>query len=344
MITALGVVVSALIYGSAILESSWSQLARSVMEMTEFILLLGIIVVIAALAMGGYLLLRNLQERRKAYWQRRLSIPEEDESLIGTLPKPGATQPWNERLDQSFDKMIQRTGLGWTAEQALGWIVLAGVVIGGLLLVWRGELWLAGIGLLAGMGLPLLIYLIMQTRWRRALRGQLPDTFFLVARSLRAGLSLEQALENVAENGPKPIAGEFRRGVEQIKLGLTVPAALQGMANRITLDDFDVFVTIVTLHRAIGGNLTLLLDRVATGTRDRNLFRGYFQTATALSRITAFALAAGAPAIFLIYSFWQPDFITRFTGSDSGIRLLMTAGILEVIGVIWISYLLRSRY
>ena len=41
---------------------------------------------------------------------------------------------------------------------------------------------------------------LTQARWRRRIQSLLPDTFFLVARSLRAGLSLEQALETVAEN------------------------------------------------------------------------------------------------------------------------------------------------
>jgi tight adherence protein B len=312
--------------------------------MTEFLLPLAVVGLITTLLMGVFVLLRNVRERRHSYWKRRLALPDEPESLVGNLVKPGKPRQWNDQLDQSFEQMMQRTGLGWSAELALGWILLAGIVLGGLLLLWRWELWLAGIGLLAGMGGPLLIFLVMQSRWRLSLRNQIPDTLFLLARSLRAGLSLEQALENVAESGSKPMAGEFRRGVQQIHLGLTAPAALQNMSRRINLDDFDVFVTIVTLHRNIGGNLTMLLDRVATSTRDRNLFRGYFRTATALARATAIALAAGAPFIFLLYSFWQPDFVTRFTSSENGIRLLIAAGSLEVIGLVWISYLLRSRY
>ena len=60
-------------------------------------------------------------------------------------------------------------------------------------------------------------------------------------------------------------------------------AAAQGPGR--TLLGLLLFVSVVVLHRQVGGNLVSLLDRVATYTRDRNLFRGQFQAATALGRV-----------------------------------------------------------
>jgi tight adherence protein B len=310
--------------------------------MTEFILLLLLAAAVTAGFMALYLLARALRERHRQYWRRRLPV-EDDQPLVAQLPR-SAARGLRGRVDQAFASLVQHTGLGWTAGQALGWVALAGVVLAGLLLLWRGEPWLVGVGLLGGMGLPLFAFLLLRARRRLVMQHQLPDTFYLLARSLRAGLSLEQAMENVADNGTQPLAAEFRRGIQQVKLGLTVPAALQGMAGRIHLPDFDVLVTIVTLHRHIGGNLMLLLDRVAGGTRDRNLFRGQFRAATALARITATCLALGAPVIFLGYALWQPDFAGRFTQTSGGLRLLGTAAVLELVGVVWLTFLLRDRY
>ncbi len=311
--------------------------------MTEFLLLVLVAAAVAAGFMAIFLLARALREWRRAYWARRLPDDEREEPLIGTPPRP-AVRGWRAALDGAFAGLVHQTGLGWTAEQALGWVALAGVTLAGGLLLWRGDLWLVGLGLLVGMGVPLVVYLFLRARRRRLMQNQLPDTFYLLARSLRAGLSLEQSMANVAEHGSRPLADEFRRGLQQVTLGLTVPAALQGMARRIRLADFDVLVAAVTLHRHLGGNLMLLLDRVAGGTRDRNLFRGQFRASTALSRITAFCLAAGAPVIFVGYSLWQPDFVGRFTETASGWRILATAAGLEVVGVVWLALLLRNRY
>jgi tight adherence protein B len=187
-------------------------------------------------------------------------------------------------------------------------------------------------------------FLFQRLRYRWKVQSQLPDSFFLMARSLRAGQNLEQAMATVGNYGTQPLAGEFKRVVDQIDLGLSPPAALQGMAKRLNQQDFDTFVTAVSLHRHSGGNLAMLLEKVANATRDRTQFRGYFRAATALARITGFAIAA-APILLLIgYAIWQPEFIDRFTSSVTGIRLLTIAAILEVIGIIWMFSLLRVEY
>jgi len=272
--------------------------------------------------------------------------PEEAEAptLIGSEAQPKLPSGWSDWLDQHFEHLVKQTGIGWTSEQILGAMALTAVVIPGAMLLWRGDLWLVTLGLFLGVAAPLTALAIMRRRWRNQLQAQLPDAFFLLARSLRAGESLEQGLETVATHGTRLLADEFRQGVEKIKLGMAAPAALRGMSRRLELPDFNVFVAAVTLHRSVGGNLTVLLDRVASSTRDRNLFRGYVLAATALSRITGFSIALAPPLLFLGYFFWQPEYIVDFTQSPLGMRALWTALGLELVGAAWMYYLLRIDY
>ena len=313
--------------------------------MTEFLPML-LAAATAVLLLAVFVVVRAVLERRSAFWRRRISGEDTADTPSIFADAASHRPPTNlrERLDQNFHLLVQRTGLGWTTAQALGLMALLAVTLGSGLLLWRGDLGLAGLGVVLGALGPLGFFLAVQARWRQRLQALLPDTFFLVARSLRAGLSLEQALETVAEHGNAPINTAFRRGVEQIKLGLTVPAALQGMARHLRLVDFDIFVTVVTLHRTMGGNLTMLLDRVAATTRDRNLFRGYFQAATALGRITALFVGSAAPVLFIGYALWQPEFVSRFFASAGGLRALGFALALEIVGAIWLFLLLRVDY
>jgi len=223
-------------------------------------------------------------------------------------------------------------------------MVLFGVAAASALVLYRDNYWFIGVGLIAGMLVPLLYFLAMQTRWRRRLQEQLPDAFFLLARSMRAGLSLEQAVALVGEQGVKPLADEFKKASEQTRLGLNITAALQRMAERIRLTDLNVFVSVVTLHRNVGGNLALLLDRVASHTRDRNLFRGQFQAATALGRATGLFISAASPVLLLVYGVLQPDYLIKFAQNPSGLLALCVAGGLQVVGALWIFYLLRVDY
>jgi tight adherence protein B len=148
----------------------------------------------------------------------------------------------------------------------------------------------------------------------------------------------------MGDQGVKPLADEFKKVSEQARLGLNITVALQRMAERVRLTDLNIFVSVVTLHRQVGGNLALLLDRVAAHTRDRNLFRGQFQAATALGRATGVFISAAAPALLLVYGVLQPDYLLKFAQNPSGLIALAVAGLLQIIGALWIFYLLRVDY
>jgi tight adherence protein B len=318
------------------------------LETNDSLILTAITSAVAGLALGLFLLVRSAAERRRQRVEQRLQ-PSPDstaEVLLADqlLPQETAPPSWSDRMDQAFMLAIDRTGLGLSAEQALGIIGLAGACAAVGLYLWREELWLAVVGLLFGLAIPTTSFLWMQGRWKRQLQAQLPDALFFVSRSLRAGLSLEQALDLSGDEGPRPLADELRRCAEQLKLGLAAPIALQSTAKRVNLPDFHIFAAIITLHRSIGGNLTLLLDRLAASVRDRNQFAGYFRSATAMGRITAIAIGAAVPLIFLGYSLFDPDYATRFFESAAGIAALTVAFILEIIGTVWLFFLLRSDY
>jgi tight adherence protein B len=306
----------------------------------EAIPLLAVLLLSAAAVFLVFVAGRSVVDRRAA--RRRAEHPEEVSLLSAVEPAEPTTLPG--RIDRGFDELIGETGLGISTAQALGVIALGAVIGAGLPLLLRGDLLLAAVGLLLGVLLPMAYFAFHRSRYRQSIQDQLPDAVFLLSRSLKSGMNLEGSLRTASEFGTQPLAGEFKRVTDRIKLGLHPAAALDGMARRLRMTDFNILVTAVTLHRQVGGNLAHLLERVAAAIRDRNLFRGYFRAATALARVTGFAVAA-APVVLLVgYALWQPDFIDRFTTSALGVRLLVIALVLEIIGIIWMALLLRNDY
>ncbi len=204
----------------------------------------------------------------------------------------------------------------------MAFIALTGVALFTALYLWREELWLSILGLVVGLSIPLAVLWYLQSRYLNRLQQQLPDAIFLLARSLRAGLSFEQALDLVGEQGTMPLAAEFRRANGQIRLGLTIPSALLAMAQRVPLLDMNLLVSISTYYQSTGGNLPLLLDRLAAGARDRNQFRGQFFAATAQGRVTAVFLGL-APLVMLVgYALFEPEHVQTFFKSANGWLLL----------------------
>jgi len=297
-------------------------------------------VVVAAMVMAGYLVFQGIASRKKQALLDRLD-PVDETTLESALP-PLPPKDWSERMDRRFASLVLGSGMDVTAEQIVGIVLLCGVGSASALYLWRSELWLALFGFILGLAVPLGYLLVVAGRRRRQMHDQLPDAIYLLSRSLRAGLGLEQGVQLIAAESAKPLGVELKRVYEQVKLGLAVPTALQTAAQRVAVTDFSVFASIIALHRNTGGQLPVLLDRLATGVRDRVQYQGQFRAATSMGRVSAIALGAAVPLIFLWYVLFQPETVQTFLETPGGIGMLTTAFVLEVIGALWLYRLLKT--
>src|SRR5262249_12984216 len=120
---------------------------------------------------------------------------------------------------------------------------------------------------------------------------------------------------------------------------------LQISARRLRLVDFNVFASVITLHRSTGGNLPLILDRLASATRDHNHFEGQYRAATVLGRYcAAFILSIALFILFYLFFFQREEFAQPFFESSTGIWLFCMAIGLEVLGILWLFWMLRQEY
>lgn len=310
----------------------------------EFIpLLVGAAAVLCVLPI--FFLIRYIADRRERQMNARLGVESTDESgVLIRRAAPQAPTSWAARLDGSFEGLVTSTGLGMSAEQALGWIVLTALVGAVGMYLWRPLWWMATIGAVLGGGLMFGALWFYRASYRRKLQNQLPDALYLMARSLRAGLSLEQCISLVARESLRPLAAEFQRCDAQLRLGLSAAAALENMARRVQLIDMNALVSTVALYQSTGGNLPMLLDRLAAAARDRNQFVSYFRSATALGRICAIGLGLAGPAFLLGYLIMEPEYANTFFESTGGWITLGVAFAAEAIGVVWLFQLLRLEY
>ena len=174
-----------------------------------------------------------------------------------------------------------------------------------------------------GAAIPFGYFLLRQRTWRRRMQDQLPDTLFLVARSLRAGLSIDQAIAVIGDHGVAPLSREFARMHRQLELGLALPQVLKITSDRLELVDFSVFASVLSLHRTTGGNLAVIMDRLAHTTRDHNQLRGHYRTATSLGRygnVVLFLMAAGLIAYL---GFFHRDLASQYFETTTGIALFV---------------------
>ena len=122
--------------------------------------------------------------------------------------------------------------------------------------------------------MPLLYVQLKRKRAAGEAPAQLPDAFDLMGRVIRAGQTMSQALQAVADEFPQPIAGEFAYCYEQQNLGLPPEVALRDLARRTGLLEIKIFVLALLVQQQTGGNLAELLDKLSTIIRERFRIRG----------------------------------------------------------------------
>jgi tight adherence protein B len=242
---------------------------------------------------------------------------------------------------------------GWRARLEL-WLSQAGLYLApGHLLALTAGVGLA-LGILAGLvrqsvlvglgtGLAGLILPPLYVHWRRRARRerllrQLPDAFEMMARVLRAGQSVPQALQAVAADCRPPLALELTCCSEQQNLGLPAEAAFQDLARRTGLLELQIFALAIVVQQQTGGNLAELLDKLAGVVRDRLKLQRKLQTLTAESRLQANVLLAMPLVVFLLMLLLRRDYVMVLFDNPG---LLYTTLVLQVIGALWIRQAIR---
>jgi len=153
--------------------------------------------------------------------------------------------------------------------------------------VWllTGVPFMALLAALAGAFVPRVAWIVMKRRRLDKLLVQLPDGLTMMAGALRAGASLQNSIELVVEETPAPLAQEFSLLLREQRLGLALEDSLRGMAQRLNTEDFDLFVSALTIAREVGGNLSETLDRLASSLRAKAVMEGKIRSLTAQGKM-----------------------------------------------------------
>ena len=100
----------------------------------------------------------------------------------------------------------------------------------------------------------------------------------------------------------------------------------------------------VETHRQSGGNVSRVLGRLAGVIRDRLSYRRQLRVATGAGKLSAIVVGVTGPLLMLFFICFRPEYIYAMMNAPLGQTLLMTAVVLEIVGLIWIARLLKPAY
>lgn len=247
-------------------------------------------------------------------------------------------------IDDKFEKLVVESGIPADALTVTLILVLSGLVFGSAAFLWTDDMLSGLIGFAVGLAAPVPYLSLRRAGRLRDVQAQLADVLDLMSRATRAGESLEQAIALVGQRAADPLGLEFRRCARHLQMGLSMNAAMRALVHRLPLMDVRILATTLSVHRQAGGNLALTLERMSKVVRDRMVYRQQMRSVTAAGRFSAMMIATVGPLLFLYMFTFQRDYAGKMLDLPLGNMMLVIAVVLEVIGLIWISRLIRTEY
>jgi tight adherence protein B len=199
----------------------------------------------------------------------------------------------------------------------------------------------AVIGLVIGLASTVVYQQVLVDRRARLFAEQLPDGLQLLIGSLRSGFSLSQALESLVREAPQPVAAEFGRALAEHRLGADVSDALDRVAQRTQSEDLAWAVMAVRIQRDVGGNLAEILQTSVETMRERGRLRRHVRALSAEGRLSAWVLIFVPLALALFMFIYRRSYLMPLFTDPRGIMLAVGGGVLFVVGIFWMTRVIR---
>lgn len=191
---------------------------------------------------------------------------------------------------------------------------------------------LAGAASLVGVAAPHW-WLGRQKRKRAALFAKhLDGALQIAANSMRAGASLSQALQRVAEDAAEPVATEFRKVDKAIRLGVVPAEALAAARERVDSPELDLLIVATKILTQTGGNLAEIYDSIAQTVRERRNFRDAMKAYTAQARMSAVVISALPVVLTLVMRALNPHYFDPLLATWGGRIVAIVAASMIVVG------------
>ncbi|HXE99667.1 MAG TPA: type II secretion system F family protein [Solirubrobacterales bacterium] len=241
-------------------------------------------------------------------------------------------QRWWERFKEELDvARIQTPAIHIVAATALAtFVVMLAIALG------IGSVTLSPLGLLVIPAVRLVINRKLRHQ-RHEFAEQLADNLQIVASALRAGQSMVGAISVVIDEAPEPSRSEFRRIVNDERLGVPLEDAVRDVARRMDNRDLEQVALVAIIQRETGGNTAEVLDRVVDTVRERGTLRRLMETLTAQGRLSQIVVSVLPFALVAVITVVNADYMDPLFHTSTGQVLLLVGVGLSLLGSLLIN-------
>jgi tight adherence protein B len=237
--------------------------------------------------------------------------------------------------------LIEQSGRNTPAHRMLLLSIALGLAVG-TLVTFAIDRTLMGViaGALAA-AIPFLKINMDRSKRLARFEEQLPEAMDIMVRALKAGHPFTETLRLVSEEMNAPISVEFGITFADINYGLDIKQAFFNLLERVPNMTLMTVVIAVVVQRETGGNLAETLANISSIVRGRFRFQRKVRTLSAEGRMSAWVLVLIPFVLFVGIMVTTPSYLTQLITEPEGIKMIVIAFIMVIIGIFWLRRIIR---
>jgi tight adherence protein B len=251
------------------------------------------------------------------------------------------------RRAAAFDAATKLRQAGLALDVKVFWMMSGGfgLVVAVLALILHLKLPVAlMMGFVAGAGAPLWIVGVMAKKRRAKFGMAFADAVDIIVRGLRSGLPLHDCLKVIGKECPEPLAGEFRRLVESLSMGLTLDQGLEKMNERMPTPELRFFAIVLGIQQKTGGNLGEALGNLSAVLRGRRMMREKIKALSSEAVSSAAVIGCLPPGVGTLLSFVNPKYLMPMFTDPRGHMMLAAGAVIMTMGILVMRKMINFKF
>jgi len=188
--------------------------------------------------------------------------------------------------------------------------------------------------------------IVIEWAWRARIRKidlQIPQAVATLANSMRAGLTLVQAVTRLSEQAPEPIRSEFKIMANQYGYGADMETVILNAKTRLNLPNFNLFASALILNREMGGDISETLTRISKSLDKLREMRKTVEAHTSEGRTNIKVLLIAPIFMLLMMCVVDSKGVMMLFTTTQGIAMLTVAFALSGTGAYLAQRITRSE-
>ena len=283
---------------------------------------------------------RNITSRKTA---AQANTPEARRKVIELQLKDAERRDRKARMTMAAK--LKHAGL--TMQIRTFWIISA--VIGTLAfllpLLFGMSIFLAvGISVVFGLGLPRWVVGFIGKRRMKKFSSEFANAVDVIVRGIRSGLPVHDCFKIIGKEAPAPLGPEFRRLVENMSVGLTLPQSLDKMFERMPTPELKFFTIVIAIQQKTGGNLGEALSNLTTVLRARRMMAEKIKALSSEAMASAGIIGALPPVVMTLVYITTPAYMGLLFTDPRGQVMLLGAAIWMGAGVFVMKKMIAFKF